>query len=86
MRSGAGSGRAACLNRLLPAWTTWPKPSNCPRTGRRDEFIRIRAALEHNLRSIDLGLLRNALAVITSLSGAGKSPLAVEREQHGLGP
>ncbi|HEX3208592.1 MAG TPA: hypothetical protein VHQ91_04375, partial [Geminicoccaceae bacterium] len=43
-----------------------------------DEFIRIRGAREHNLRSIDLDLPRNALVVITGLSGSGKSSLAFD--------
>jgi excinuclease ABC subunit A len=43
-----------------------------------DEFIRIRGAREHNLRSIDLDLPRNRLVVITGLSGSGKSSLAFD--------
>ena len=43
-----------------------------------DEFIRIRGAREHNLRSIDVDLPRNALVVITGLSGSGKSSLAFD--------
>jgi excinuclease ABC subunit A len=37
-----------------------------------DDFIRIRGAREHNLRSIDLDLPRNKLLVITGLSGSGR--------------
>jgi excinuclease UvrABC ATPase subunit len=36
-----------------------------------DEFIRIRGAREHNLRSIDVDPPRNALVVITALSSSG---------------
>ena len=43
-----------------------------------DDFIRIRGAREHNLRSIDLDLPRNKLLVITGLSGSGKSSLAFD--------
>ena len=43
-----------------------------------DDFIRIRGAREHNLRSIDLDLPRNRLVVITGLSGSGKSSLAFD--------
>src|SRR5918997_1052212 len=43
-----------------------------------DEFIRIRGAREHNLRSIDVDLPRNRLVVITGLSGSGKSSLAFD--------
>jgi excinuclease ABC subunit A len=38
-----------------------------------DDFIRIRGAREHNLKSIDLDLPRTRLVVITGLSGSGKS-------------
>jgi len=67
MRSGAGSGRAALLIEGCPT-----------QTGRMDDFIRIRGAREHNLRSIDLDLPRNSLVVITGLSGSGKSSLAFD--------
>jgi excinuclease ABC subunit A len=40
--------------------------------------IRIRGARTHNLKSIDLDLPRNALVVITGLSGSGKSSLAFD--------
>ncbi len=43
-----------------------------------DDFIRIRGAREHNLRSIDVDLPRNRLVVITGLSGSGKSSLAFD--------
>ena len=43
-----------------------------------DDFIRIRGAREHNLRSIDVDLPRNQLVVITGLSGSGKSSLAFD--------
>jgi excinuclease ABC subunit A len=43
-----------------------------------DDFIHIRGAREHNLRSIDVDLPRNSLVVITGLSGSGKSSLAFD--------
>ncbi|MGH1480137.1 MAG: excinuclease ABC subunit UvrA [Geminicoccales bacterium] len=43
-----------------------------------DDFIRIRGAREHNLRSVDIDLPRNKLVVITGLSGSGKSSLAFD--------
>jgi excinuclease ABC subunit A len=46
--------------------------------GPMDDFIRIRGAREHNLRSIDVDLPRNRLVVITGLSGSGKSSLAFD--------
>jgi excinuclease ABC subunit A len=40
--------------------------------------IIIRGAREHNLQNIDLALPRNALTVITGVSGSGKSSLAFD--------
>jgi len=40
--------------------------------------IVIRGAREHNLQNIDLSIPRNALTVITGLSGSGKSSLAFD--------
>lgn len=40
--------------------------------------IRIRGAREHNLKNLDLDIPRNALTVITGLSGSGKSSLAFD--------
>ena len=42
------------------------------------EFIRIRGARTHNLKNLSLELPRNALVVITGLSGSGKSSLAFD--------
>ncbi len=42
------------------------------------EFIRVRGAREHNLKSIDVDIPRNTLTVITGLSGSGKSSLAFD--------
>src|SRR5215216_1139354 len=42
------------------------------------EQIVIRGAREHNLKDVDLELPRNALIVITGLSGSGKSSLAFD--------
>ena len=38
--------------------------------------IRVRGAREHNLKNVDVAIPRDALTVITGLSGAGKSSLA----------
>ncbi|MGC8841229.1 MAG: excinuclease ABC subunit UvrA [Candidatus Sumerlaeaceae bacterium] len=40
--------------------------------------IVVRGAAEHNLKSIDVSFPRNALSVITGLSGSGKSSLAFD--------
>ena len=40
--------------------------------------IRIRGAREHNLKNISIDLPRDALVVITGLSGSGKSSLAFD--------
>ncbi len=44
----------------------------------RSERIVIRGAREHNLKDVDLELPRNALIVVTGLSGSGKSSLAFD--------
>ncbi len=45
---------------------------------RMQEKIVIRGARQHNLKGIDLDLPRNALIVVTGVSGSGKSSLAVD--------
>ncbi len=42
------------------------------------QYIRIRGARTHNLKSIDLDLPRDRLIVLTGLSGSGKSSLAFD--------
>ena len=44
----------------------------------RQDRIVISGAREHNLRDVHLELPRNALIVITGLSGSGKSSLAFD--------
>ena len=40
--------------------------------------IKVRGAREHNLKGVDVDLPRDALIVITGLSGSGKSSLAFD--------
>ncbi len=42
------------------------------------DSIVIKGAREHNLKNVDVTLPRNALVVVTGLSGSGKSSLAFD--------
>ena len=43
---------------------------------RRGGFVRVRGAAEHNLKTVDVDIPRDALVVFTGISGSGKSSLA----------
>ena len=42
------------------------------------EYINVYGARVHNLKNVDVEIPRNSLAVITGLSGSGKSSLAFD--------
>src|SRR6478752_10279906 len=44
--------------------------------GRDDAMIRVRESRVHNLREVDVDIPRDALVVVTGVSGSGKSSLA----------
>ena len=49
-----------------------------PNDAFEDEWIRVRGASEHNLKSIDLDIPKRRLVTFTGVSGSGKSSMAFD--------
>ncbi len=66
------------INKTITAKKASSAKKPRPQRGHALDAITIKGAREHNLQNISLSLPRNALVVITGLSGSGKSSLAFD--------
>ena len=60
-----------------PVLTKTPLPTQA-RENFEDEWIRVRGAGEHNLKSVDLDIPKRRLVTFTGVSGSGKSSMAFD--------
>ena len=56
----------------------WVRPVKKSRHMSEPEFITVKGAREHNLKSVDLEIPKKRLVVFTGVSGSGKSSLAFD--------
>jgi len=71
---------------VMPVKKTAAKKANASETlpaleadaRKRQEFIEVFGAKEHNLKNVDIAIPKNQLVVITGISGSGKSSLAFD--------
>ncbi len=68
--------KKSLTGQYLAGKLTLPRPEQ-PREGRQ-EFIRLKGAKQHNLKSIDVTIPLGVLGVISGVSGSGKSTLMNE--------
>ncbi|MDX6706856.1 MAG: excinuclease subunit, partial [Solirubrobacteraceae bacterium] len=75
--SATGDAGIGQSDSQAPSWTNVCSPAYNGSVAKHDRIV-VSGAREHNLRDISLELPRDALVVITGLSGSGKSSLAFD--------
>src|SRR5437667_398733 len=75
---GANVGKRAGLGKRKHQRVDQNTPAKVASESMPGDALIVRGAREHNLKNIDVELPRNALVVITGLSGSGKSSLAFD--------
>jgi excinuclease UvrABC ATPase subunit len=68
-------GKPSATARALEAETEVRPRGSRSAASHSDAFIRIRGASANNLRAVDVNIPKNALTVVTGVSGSGKSSL-----------